>query len=64
MDRLIALWHLLGQTARLMVGVADYDTYVAHRRKHHPGEPIMDRAAFFRACQDRRYARGSAGRCC
>ena len=31
----------LARTARLMVGVPDYDAYVAHRRLDHPGEPVM-----------------------
>jgi uncharacterized short protein YbdD (DUF466 family) len=29
------------RTARLMIGVPDYDTYVAHRRANHPDQPIM-----------------------
>jgi uncharacterized short protein YbdD (DUF466 family) len=29
------------RTARLMIGVPDYETYVAHRRAKHPQEPIM-----------------------
>ena len=29
------------RAARLMVGVPDYETYVAHRRAKHPNEPIM-----------------------
>ena len=28
------------RTARLMIGVPDYETYVAHRRANHPQEPI------------------------
>ena len=27
------------RTARLMVGIPDYQTYVEHRRQTHPGEP-------------------------
>jgi uncharacterized short protein YbdD (DUF466 family) len=29
------------RAARLMVGVPDYETYVAHRRANHPNERIM-----------------------
>jgi uncharacterized short protein YbdD (DUF466 family) len=29
------------RTARLMVGVPDYDTYVQHRQVTHPGLPVM-----------------------
>ena len=31
---------LFAQTAHLMVGIPDYDTYVEHRRRSHPGEPV------------------------
>jgi uncharacterized short protein YbdD (DUF466 family) len=46
------------KTARLMVGVPDYETYVAHRRTNHPGLPIMTYQEFFRERQDARYAVG------
>ena len=46
------------RTARLMVGVPDYETYVAHRRAKHPNEPIMSYAEFFRERQQARYAVG------
>ena len=52
----------LRQTARLMVGIPDYDTYVDHRRTSHPGEPIMTYEEFFRQSQIRRY--GGVSRCC
>jgi uncharacterized short protein YbdD (DUF466 family) len=56
----------LTQTARLMVGVPDYDVYVAHREATHPYEPVMTREEFFRNSQERRYGGGSGGvfRCC
>ena len=56
----------LGQAARLMVGVPDYDTYVAHLRATHPELPIMSYEEFFRERQDARYGGGSNGgfRCC
>jgi len=46
------------QTARLMVGVPDYQTYVTHRQTVHPGQPVMSYEAFFRERQDARYAVG------
>jgi uncharacterized short protein YbdD (DUF466 family) len=49
---------LVAQTARLMVGVPDYPTYVEHRRRHHPGEPVMTYEEFFRERQKARYAVG------
>jgi uncharacterized short protein YbdD (DUF466 family) len=41
-----------------MVGVPDYETYIAHRRAHHPSEPVMSYAEFFRERQLARYDRG------
>ncbi|MDR6790527.1 uncharacterized short protein YbdD (DUF466 family) [Sphingomonas sp. BE138] len=56
----------LAQTARLMVGIPDYDAYRAHRAAHHPAEPVMTRAAFHRDRIERRYAtgKGQPPRCC
>ena len=56
---------LLAQTANLMVGIPDYDTYVEHRQTLHPGEPIMTRDEFFLERQESRYdGKGRAFRCC
>jgi uncharacterized short protein YbdD (DUF466 family) len=46
------------QTARLMVGVPDYDNYVSHRQLNHPQLPIMTHKEFFRERQEARYAIG------
>ena len=46
------------RTARLMIGVPDYETYVAHRQANHPGQPIMTYVEFFRERQQARYAIG------
>ena len=56
----------IAQTARLMVGVPDYQAYVAHRQTSHPGEPIMSYEAFFVERQASRYGVGSGKitRCC
>ncbi|NMF89591.1 YbdD/YjiX family protein [Aromatoleum petrolei] len=53
----------LGQAARLMVGLPDYDTYVAHMKATHPDRPVMSYEEFFRERQEARYG-GGAGRCC
>jgi uncharacterized short protein YbdD (DUF466 family) len=53
----------LGQAMRLMVGVPDYDTYVAHMRDAHPERPVMNREQFFRNRQAMRFT-GSRGGCC
>ncbi|WP_263772212.1 YbdD/YjiX family protein [Propionivibrio soli] len=54
----------LGQAARLMVGLPDYATYVAHMRATHPERPILSEAEFFRDRQEARYASGRSGGCC
>ena len=60
------LWRRAAQTARLMVGVPDYDAYVAHRTLEHPGEPVMTLREFHRNRIDRRYGGGPdrVQRCC
>jgi uncharacterized short protein YbdD (DUF466 family) len=47
------------RTARLMIGVPDYETYVAHRRAKHPQQPIMTYVEFFRERQQARYGFGN-----
>jgi uncharacterized short protein YbdD (DUF466 family) len=56
----------LGQAARMLVGMPDYDTYVAHMHKEHPQQPVMSYEAFFRERQDARYGggKGRPVRCC
>lgn len=56
----------LARTARLMVGVPDYEYYVAHREAAHPDEPVMSRAEFHRERTERRFGGGPdrIGRCC
>ena len=53
----------LGQAARLMVGLPDYDTYVQHMRMKHPDQPPMSYEAFFRERQEARFG-GASGKCC
>jgi uncharacterized short protein YbdD (DUF466 family) len=67
MGKISRLWWRTVQTARLiMAGVPDYEVYIAHRRAHHPTEPIMSYAEFFRERQRVRYAceKGHFGGCC
>jgi uncharacterized short protein YbdD (DUF466 family) len=46
------------RTARLMIGIPDYQTYLEHRRAFHPQDPVMTYEEFFRERQDARYAVG------
>ena len=48
----------VAQTARLMIGVPDYQTYLAHRQDAHPDQPVMTYEEFFRERQAARYAIG------
>ncbi len=66
MTRLKFLWDRAVQTARLMVGVPDYDTYVAHYQANHPDQPVMSYVEFFRERQRARYAveKGRFKGCC
>ncbi len=55
----------LGQTARLMVGLPDYDNYLNHMQENHPAQPAMSYAAFFRERQHARYGGGGrVPKCC
>lgn len=67
------LWTLISRsvywttrTARLMVGVPDYQTYVEHRLANHPDQPVMTYHEFFRERQNARYAveKGRFKGCC
>lgn len=57
-------WRRAVRTARLAIGVPDYETYVRHLRSHHPERPIPNYAAFFAQCQQRRYRGGGTRGCC
>ena len=56
----------LGQAARMLVGMPDYDTYVQHMQTQHPDQPLMSYVAFFRERQEARYGggKGRPVRCC
>lgn len=58
-------WHdFIRRTARLMVGLPDYEAYRARHCAAHPEREPMSRAEFHRERTERRYRRGTAGRCC
>ena len=48
----------------LVVGLPDYDRYVAHLQEVHPETQAMSRDAFFRTRQDARFGAGGGLRCC
>ena len=56
-------WAVACATARLAVGVPDYDAYVAHMLARHPDSVPMTREAFAISRMVARYGAGKA-RCC
>lgn len=63
MARLLAWGRRLAAVVRTIVGVPDYDRYVAHVRARHPGCPPMTREEFLRERISARYERPGS-RCC
>ena len=62
------LWETLRrvrETAHLMVGLPDYDRYVAHIQSHHPDATVMTRAQFVDERTTKRFGGGNGmSRCC
>lgn len=55
----------LGQAARLMVGIPDYDTYVQHMRLTHPEQKPMSYEEFYKDRVEARYGgKNGSSRCC
>lgn len=64
-NKMIQAMRQLSQSLRLMVGVPEYSTYVAHMRNAHPDRPVMSHEEFFRERQEARYGgNGKINRCC
>lgn len=47
---------------RSATGDNAYERYLEHRRRRHPGEPVLSRAAFYEEDQRRKW--GGVSRCC
>ncbi len=63
-DELARAGRYLGQSMRLMVGLPEYEAYVAHMEQTHPEQPPMSYEEFFRERQQARYGAGKRGGCC
>jgi uncharacterized short protein YbdD (DUF466 family) len=65
-ERLRLIGKRLSQCGHLMVGVPDYETYVAHIESAHPGQAPMTYKEFFRQREAARYGDGGMRgmRCC
>jgi uncharacterized short protein YbdD (DUF466 family) len=61
--RLRALGNALGRALRAIVGAPDYERYLEHMRRAHPGRAPMGRAEFVRQRLAARYERPGS-RCC
>ncbi len=66
MPDILSLKEWTVRTARLMVGIPDYQTYVLHRQTNHPDKPIMTYEEFFVERQEARYgvSHGRLRGCC
>ncbi|MBP0629867.1 MULTISPECIES: YbdD/YjiX family protein [unclassified Cupriavidus] len=63
LEQLGTMGRYLGQSLRLMVGLPDYQNYVAHMETVHPDRAPMSYEEFFRERQEARYG-GGQGKCC
>lgn len=64
-ENLISLWFgRVADTARLMCGVPDYDTYVAHMKNKHPDQEALSYEAFFENRMNARFGASSTKACC
>ena len=65
LSELAQVGRYLGQSMRLMVGLPEYDTYLAHMEKTHPEQSPMSYEEFFKERQEARYGgAGKRGGCC
>jgi uncharacterized short protein YbdD (DUF466 family) len=65
-EKLSRLKQCINQAAHLLVGMPDYDNYVARMQATQPDEPVMTYDQFFRERQEARYGarNGRSARCC
>lgn len=52
------------RTASLMIGQPDYQAYVEHAQARHPDQAPLDKTAFFRLHEQRRFGGSGGFRCC
>lgn len=60
---LLKVWKALREGGALMVGVPDYERYVAHMRAAHPELAPLTREAFVRGRMEARYGGKGVGKC-
>ena len=66
MRDLKGVFRQIQQAGRMLVGMPDYDNYVAHLQSHHTEAQAMSYEEFFRERQLSRYGGGvgKISRCC
>jgi uncharacterized short protein YbdD (DUF466 family) len=62
-DRLVSVFASIARGMRAVLGVPDYERYVAHMRASHPECAIVSREQFAKERMEARYSRPGA-RCC
>lgn len=64
-ERLISgeMYARMRGACRQIFGIPDYDRYLEHMAKRHPGDAVLSRREFFACAIDRKYSR-SGPRCC
>ncbi|MEP7345342.1 MAG: YbdD/YjiX family protein [Gemmatimonadaceae bacterium] len=60
---LVSRIRVAGRMIRRIIGAPDYDAYVAHQRRHHPGCSTLTEREFIQQRLDDRYSRPGS-RCC
>lgn len=63
-DNLAKAGKYLGQAAKLMIGIPDYDTYVQHMKLTHPEQQPMTYEEFFKERQEAKYSGKGGFKCC
>lgn len=63
MTALLELHRRMTNALRAIIGVPDYDRYLAHMHSAHPDAAPLAREDFWRRCQEDRYSRPGS-RCC
>jgi len=63
LQSVVAMWRDTANVIRRVIGVPDYDRYLAHLSARHPGAKPMSRDEFIRQRQIDRYSKPGS-RCC
>lgn len=62
-SRPLSLWRRASQFGAMLVGVPDYECYVAHMRERHPALVPMTREQFVRSRMEARLGAKGTGKC-